>query len=203
VGATAAWAERRLTAHNMGSTLTVFDSCAKGVKSLEASGYRPVDTMTVLVSNDSTTASLAHVAIKQRPAPDSWTKAYLQAFYGDQELAPHITPIVARLLKLKAVTLLEGEVEGVTAGVLAIFRTAGLAGIYCVGTVPEHRRKGVANILLSKAKAIAGAEGKRLFLQSLSSDGSLHYYLERGFSASYSKKLLSRESSNANKKEHV
>ena len=91
-----------------------------------------------------------------------------------------------------------------TAGVLAIFRTEGLAGVYCVGTVPQHRRKGVAASLLSNAKAIAGAEGRHLFLQSLASDGTLRYYLQRGFRVLYSKQLLSRrETSNANKKERV
>jgi GNAT superfamily N-acetyltransferase len=154
--------------------------------------------MTVLLSSDSESAGPAQVDINERPAPDNWTRAYLQAFYGDQVLAPHIAPIVARLLKLKAVTLLEARMGDDTAGVLAIFRTAGLAGVYCVGTVPEHRRKGVAGALLSKAKAVAGAEGRHLFLQSLASDGTSRYYLQRGFRVLYSKTLFSKENSNAN-----
>jgi len=90
-----------------------------------------------------------------------------------------------------------------TAGVLAIFRTEGLAGVYCVGTVPKHRRRGVAGALLSKAEAIAGNEGRRLILQSLASDVSARFYLERGFKALYCKQLLSKENSNAKKKKEV
>jgi GNAT superfamily N-acetyltransferase len=184
----------------MASTITIFASCTKAVEGLEASGYVPADTMTVLLSSDSAKpASPTKVTINERPAADSWTRAYVHAFYGDQEFAPHITQIVNRLLKPNAVTLLEAKVGDDTAGVLAIFRTAGLAGVYCVGTIPEHRRKGVAGTLLSRAKAIAGAEGRHLFLQSLASEGTSRYYLQRGFSIVYSKKLLSKENSYANK----
>jgi GNAT superfamily N-acetyltransferase len=195
VDSTVAWAEGRLMAQDTVSTVTIFDSCTKAARGLRASGYRPVDTMTVMLSISPTKpADAVKIKIKERPAPDSWTRAYLEAFYGDQELAPHVTRIVARLQRLHAVTLLEAIVGDETAGVLAIFRTEGLVGIYCVGTVPEHRRKGVAGTLVSKAVAISRAEGRRLFLQSLASDGTLRYYLERGFKVLYSKKLLLKES---------
>jgi len=194
VNAMVAWAKGRLTAHNTVSAITVFDSCTNAARGLRTSGYRPTDTMTVLLSTGPLrTARLAQVAISERPAPDRWIHAYLEAFYGDQGLTPHVTPIVARLQELNAVTLLEATVGDETAGVLAIFRTEGLAGVYCVGTVPKHRRQGVAASLLSKAEAIAEAEGRHLFLQSLASDGTLRYYLERGFRVLYSKKLMSKE----------
>jgi len=191
--ATVAWAEERLMTHGAVSTITIFDSC-KAARGLRASGYRPVDKMAVLLStNPAEPSSEAKLTINERPAPESWSRAYLEAFYGDQELAPSVTTIVAQLQKLNAVTLLEATAGDDTAGVLAIFRTKGLAGVYCVGTVPEHRRKGVAASLLSKAKAMTDAEGRHLVLQSLESDGSLRYYLQRGFRILYSKQLLSKE----------
>jgi len=193
-GATVAWAEEKLMAHGTASTITIFDSCTRAARGLRASCYRPVDKMAVLLSSGpQEPAGTAQVTINERPAPESWSRAYLEAFYGDHELAPHVTPIVARLQKHHAVTLLEAAVGDETAGVLAIFRTNGLAGVYCVGTVPEHRRKGVAASLLSKAKAMARAEGRHLVLQSLASDGSLPYYLQRGYRVLYFKQLLSRE----------
>jgi len=159
--------------------------------------------MTVLSSDDSSSVGSGQVTIDERPAADRWARAYVQAFYGDQALAPLVIPVVARLLKLKAATLLEARVGDAVAGVLAIFRTARLAGVYCVGTVPEHRRKGVAGTLLSRAKAMAGTEGRHLFLQSLASDGTSRYYLERGFRVLYSKQLMSKESSYAHEKKEV
>jgi len=202
--ATVAWAEERLTANDMGLTITIPGSCTRAVMRLEASGYRPVDEMTVMISKDlGRSASEAQIAVNERPAADRWTRAYLEAFYGDQELAPYVTPIVARLLERSDVTLLEARVGGETAGVLAMFRTKGLIGVYCVGTIPEHRRKGVAGSLLSKAKSIAGAEGRHLVLQALASDVSTRFYLEKGLRILYSKQLLSKESSNAKKKKRA
>jgi GNAT superfamily N-acetyltransferase len=202
--ATVARAEERLRASNTGSTITIFDSCTEAVRGLRASGYRHVDTMTVMLSNGPGEAtSPVTVTIKVRPAAARWTRAYLGAFYGDQDLAPRTIPIVTRLLKLRAVTLLEARVGGETAGVLAIFRTSGLAGVYCVGTVPEHRRQGVASTLLYRARAMAAAEGRRLVLQALASDVSARFYLDRGFRVQYSKQLLSKEDSNAKKNKPV
>jgi len=195
VGAAAAWAEWRLKARGAESTVTIFDSCTKAVRGLRASGYGTVDKMTVMLSNGpGRFANPAPVTINERPAADSWTHAYLGAFYGDQELEPSVTPIVTRLLKLKAVTLLEARSGGETAGVLAVFRTRGLAGVYCVGTVPEHRRRGVAGALLHRARSMAAAEDRHLVLQALASDVSVRYYLARGFRILYSKQFLSKES---------
>jgi len=204
VNEVAAWAEQKLAARGSDVTITVFDSCHRAASALEASGYKPADTMTVLLSNGPVAAEgTPQAAIVARPSAESWTRAYLGAFYGDQRLASSVTPIVSRLMKVRAATLLEARVGGEAAGVLAIFRTKGLAGVYCVGTVPEHRRRGVAGSLLARAREIAEAEGRELILQSLASDGSERYYLRRGFVALYSKRLLSKENSNAIKSQRV
>ena len=197
VGAAVARAEERLMGQGMASIITILDSCTKSVMGLRASGYRPVDKMTVMFSEGAVkSASLTPVTIDERPAEDGWTRAYLEAFYRDQKLAPVVPPIVIRLLTLSSVTLLVARTGGETAGVLALFRTRGLAGVYCVGTIPEHRSKGVASALLSKARATAAAEGRHLILQALASDVSARFYLERGFKILYSKQMLSKESSN-------
>ena len=76
---------------------------------------------------------------------------------------------------------------------MAMFRTRGIAGAYCVGTVPEFRKKGVATALLARARQIATEEGRSLILQTLNSDGVLQFYLRRGFEVIYSKKVLTRK----------
>ena len=191
-------AEKKLADRRMDSTITVFDSCARTIAALEDSGYKPVDTMVVLMSKGPIEAtSPAHAAIINRPSPRSWARAYLDAFYGDQGLSASVTPIVSHLSKAGAITLLEARIKDETAGVLAIFRTKGLAGVYCVGTIPKFRKLGVAGILLAKARAIAMAEGRKLVLQSLASEGSKQFYLNRGFVPLYSKQLLTKENSNA------
>jgi GNAT superfamily N-acetyltransferase len=198
VSETAAWAEKKLAARRTASTFLAFDSCARAARALEDSGYRTVDTMTILASNGPLSgAGGARATIVTPPSAGEWTRAYLEAFYGGQELAPGVAPIVRGLLKARAATLLGASVQGKTAGVLAIFRTEGLAGVYCVGTVPEYRRQGVAETLLHRAKEISDKEGRKLILQSLSSDGSEGYYTRRGFVPVYSKRMLWKQNSNA------
>jgi len=121
------------------------------------------------------------------------TAAYLRAFYGSEELTRTVKPIVASLLRDRAVTLLEQKVGGEVAGVLALFRTPGLMGVYCVGTVPEYRKRGVATSLLAKAGRMAASERRALILQSLASEGATQLYLDNGFEMMYEKLILEKE----------
>jgi len=191
----AAWAEKNLFAHEMASTVVIFDSCAEGERALLASGYQVVDTMTVLISRGQIMSRGSGWSVAVASAAERWASAYLRAFYGSEALASTITPIVARLLKSKDTTLLEAKIRGKTAGVLALFRTEKVAGVYCVGTVPEFREMGVASGLLARAKEIAESEGRTLILQTLSSDEAGIFYAERGFAALYSKKILQKAKS--------
>jgi GNAT superfamily N-acetyltransferase len=194
VGRTAAWAERRLGGQGMVSTIHVLDSCTSGRKFLLASGYRMVDEMTVFASAGPMAGNDVEVRAAMPGSGDEWARTYLRAFYGTEELADTVAPIVGRLLGTKAATLLEARVDGRTAGVLAIFRTKGVAGVYCVGTAPRYRKRGVAAGLLARAREIAEAEGRTLVLQSLASDGSGPYYSRRGFARLYSKQVMEKES---------
>jgi len=150
--------------------------------------------MTVLISKGSVGEGGRGQRIGPAASSEGWTAAYLNAFYGSEDLAGVVNPIVASLLKVRAATLLESKVKGETAGVLALFRTPGIIGTYCIGTVPEYRRKGVATGLLAKARQIAESEGRALVLQTLTSDGALQFYLDKGFKVMYSKLVLEKSS---------
>jgi GNAT superfamily N-acetyltransferase len=189
---TTPWAERELRGAGLDSTLLVFDRCAS-VKGLVASGYEQTDTMTVLRSNAPRKGGRPGVEVRASTDPDGWTAAYLRSFYGDETLTDVVRPIVAALKDSRAVTLLEAGAAGETAGVLAMFRTPGLVGVYCVGTVPELRGRGVATALLARAWKNAQAEGRILILQTLTSDGALQFYLGRGFEEVYSKRVLKKK----------
>jgi GNAT superfamily N-acetyltransferase len=189
---TAAWAERHFFRRGMGSTFLAFESC-KTADSLLAAGYRPVDTMTVLLSK-SPIGDDGLQKVTASTEARAWTAAYLRSFYGSDELAGVVGPIVSSLLRSRNVTLLEARVRGGTAGVLALFRTPGIAGAYCVGTVPEHRRRGIATALLAKARQIADSEGRILVLQTLTSEGGPEFYLGRGFEKMNAKRVLEKSS---------
>lgn len=176
----------------MSSTFLAFESC-KSADTLLAAGYRPVDTMTVLLSKGPIGGDGLQKVTASTEAR-AWTAAYLHSFYGNEELADIVGPIVSSLLQSRGVTLLEARVKGDTAGVLALFRTPRIAGAYCMGTVPEHRRRGIATALLAKARQIADSEGRILVLQALTSDGALEFYLGRGFEKMHAKRVLEKSS---------
>ena len=188
------WAERTLARQGSDATFLIFDSCAVAHKKLFDLGYAEVDTMSVLVSEAPIEAQpIDGRRVEPATSPETWTRAYLRAFYGDEDLSDVVTPIVTRLLGSRGVTLFESRVKGETAGVLALFRTHGIGGVYCVGTVPEFRSMGIATGLLAKAREAAEGERRKLVLQSLASDGSMALYMKRGFEVMYSKHVLERK----------
>ena len=189
---TVAWAEEIFRSAGADSTLMVFDSCS-AVKGLLESGYRKTDTMSVLRSAAPLRVDEQELEVRVSKDPGAWTTAYLRSFYGDEGLKRAVRPIVAALQDSRAVTLLEARAGGETAGVLAMFRTQGLLGVYCVGTVPEYRRMGAATALLARTTQVASAERRTVVLQTLESDGALRFYLRRGFEAMYSKLVLARK----------
>jgi GNAT superfamily N-acetyltransferase len=195
VARAASWAEEKLRGRKLPSTVVVFESCVAGANALRASGYRTADAMNVLVSKEMISEGRGTEAtIYASSSAGPWVSAYLRAFYGSEELAGSVTPIARRLLKAKATTLLEAKVRGRIAGTLAMFRTRDLAGVYCVGTVPEFRKMGVATQLLARAREVADEEGRELVLQTLASDGAEPFYSQRGFERLYSKVIMEKES---------
>lgn len=188
-------AERAFRNLGMNPVLLVYESCSNGMKVLSRKGYRLVDTMTVLVSTGA--LSRPNRPSDVRPSSsissEDWSRAYLKSFYGDERLMPVVTRIVRRLQRAREATFLEARLEGQVAGVLAIYRTKGLAGIYCVGTLPRFRRRGVAGALTARAKEIATKEGRKLILQTLESDGAEPFYTARGFRKLYRKNLMVKE----------
>lgn len=64
-------------------------------------------------------------------------------------------------------------------------------GIYCVGTIPEMRHRGVARTMLRKAERMAAEFGcKYLTLQTISSDGITPMYLRYGFKLEFKRNVL-------------
>lgn len=194
LGSTAAWAEPIFRRSGVHPTFLVFDSC-NGADDLLASGFRETDIMTTLLSIGPIGGE-GGGKIVAATDPDRWTKGYLLSFYGNDNLAGVVSRIASSLLRSRAVTLMESRDGEEVVGVLALFRTPGLMGAYCVGTVPRRRGRGIATGLLTRAREIAESEERALVLQTLSSDGLLGFYLHRGFEVMYAKRFMEKKSSN-------
>ena len=175
-------------------TVLLQDGCSSGARALSRAGYTAVDKMAVMVMERPAFKTNDAVAVKRvgRGRGSSWSRAYLKSFYGNDRLFPKVSAVVARLTGKRNVILLEGLMGGAVAGVLAIQRTRGLAGVYCVGTVPRFRRRGVSGTLISAAQEISSREGRRLILQTLESDGVERFYLRGGLRRFYAKSVMSR-----------
>lgn len=122
-----------------------------------------------------------------------WAGVYLQAFYGDQRMKGKVGEILRKLARDDKVSLVLARLGRKAVGCAAIFRTAGgVAGAYCIGTVPESRKMGVAAAMVDFMRSTSGAERRRLILQTLVSDSAEGFYLKQGFVTVYAKSLFER-----------
>ena len=172
--------------------LMVFDSCSRATRALADSGYRREDIVMVMAALDGV-ANEGTVEIGKAKSATTWAEAYLKSFYGELGLLSTVMRIVKPLMRVDSATLLEGRVNDRVAGTLAMYRSNGLLGVYCVGTVPEFRRRGVAGTLLAHARGIASSEGRTVVLQTLESDRVVPFYLRHGFKVLYRKILMTKK----------
>jgi N-acetylglutamate synthase-like GNAT family acetyltransferase len=119
-----------------------------------------------------------------------WAGVYMEAFYGDTKLRKAVLSSLERVAENKEVSLLIANLDERPVGALALFRTAGLCGVYCVGTIPDKRGAHVASTMLEFANRLAVSEGRRLILQTILSDSVEPFYLKLGFKRMYLKELL-------------
>jgi GNAT superfamily N-acetyltransferase len=159
--------------------------------SLEAAGFIVSDTMEVMVGRAVQLGKGRSIKmVEAKTDLRHWIDAYVRSFYdGDAPLA-HVEAAVRKAAKDKDVSLLLAIREGEVAGEMALFRRGRLLGAYCVGTVPSHRRFGVATQMLSYAMNSASEQGLELVLQTFASDGAFDFYTRRGFKRAYRKYVL-------------
>lgn len=187
--------ESKMTKHGLTPHFFVQDSCGETIKLMLDSGYRVVDGMAIMSPGRVRLQKSGEVKVEVASGAglEDWSKAYLRSFYGDFSLMPAVTEVVQSLKAVRRATLLIGRIEGKVAGVLALFRSSGLLGVYCVGTVPEFRRRGVAVTMLESSQSVGISENRQVILQTILSDGYEHYYAKRGFKRLYLKTLLKKE----------
>ncbi len=176
------------------SHVMLFEPCEKALSFLKKRGYTIVDGMTVMQMRKPKIS--VNEAVRVREAGPGvlgrWCDAYLLSFYGDLTLKQPVMRVLRRISRIGSATLLVAELGGKVAGIAALYRTPGLLGLYCLGTLPEFRGRGVAHSLLGQAQVIAASEGRKVVLQSLFSEGAESFYYKVGFERLYMKRLLQR-----------
>jgi N-acetylglutamate synthase-like GNAT family acetyltransferase len=169
--------------------------------SLSSKGYAITDRMLVMESrlragNESSSNPEVEVTLvgsrSQGKELQEWTRTYLQAFYGDQRRSKEVNRIMQKVVKDRKATVVLARIGRTVTGCAALYRTAGVAGVYCVGTDPGFRKRGVGAAMLKAMRGLAEGEGRRLILQAMASDAVEEFYLKQGFKLAYTKNLFAR-----------
>jgi len=160
---------------------------------LAVRGFSETDTMHVLAAADLRMKAEEDIdLVVVRSDVHAWVNAYLQSFYGDEALGSPAGAAVSRAVRDEAVSLVLAKRRETVVGEMALYRRDGLLGAYCVGTLPAHRKTGVASLMLGYALSTAKGQGLTLVLQTFASDGVEGFYLKRGFKRIYQKQVLTR-----------
>ena len=162
------------------------------LQSLAKKGYRIADQMSVMELEDPSFTVNRELTVEMgmQNRLETWAKVYLESFYGDTELIRPVLNVLGRVSENKEASLVVASRDGKPAGGLALFRTPGKLGVYCVGTVPSMRGAHVASTLLDFASKLAKNEGRKLILQTILSDSVEALYAKVGFRRVYLKELF-------------
>jgi hypothetical protein len=147
---------------------------------LAGEGLSQVDTMHVLRADSAGSTGKTKVVKIDRSFLPSWIDVFCRSF-AVPEWKPEVERIMsANFGRLELLLSYKGDVP---AGCAALYSKEGVIGMYCLGTVPQLRGKGVAMDILKSAVS------KNLFLQTLGSEGLLPFYRKVGFTVACTKKI--------------
>ena len=168
---------------------------SKLLQTLEDRSYRIADQMAVMEMGEPSFRVNPNLKVAQvtESELEAWSEVYLDSFYGNLGHIRTVVPIVRGLAKVKEASLLLGTIGGKPAGVLALYRTGKVCGVYCVGTHRDWRRRNVASTMLESCYRLAEGEGRRVVLQTKLSDSVEGLYLKLGFKRAYLKELFVKD----------
>lgn len=146
-------------------------------------GLRKADTMYVLRASKSA-APDGNVSVCSKSDIPAWIDVFCRSFS-----VPRWKDEVARIIMKNAdkLQLLLAYHDSRPAGCAALYTKNKVTGMYCLGTLPRFRSKGVATSILQNAKVFA--ESDFLFLQTLASENLLGLYKKAGFTVVYKKSI--------------
>jgi len=121
---------------------------------------------------------------------EEWAGVYLSAFYGETRYLNEVARILQEVSRKKEASIVLARLKDKPVGCLALFRSEGVCGVYCVGTHPAARSIGVASTMLDFSWRVAAGEGRGLILQTMLSDAVERFYLKLGFRRVYLKDMF-------------
>lgn len=151
---------------------------------LVKNNFRMYDVQHVLVR---TQKSAIHASARMVSPPDSikWSKIFCRA-YDCEDWLMAVDKIVRKT---------SGQIDYFTdesmSSCVALHETAGILGLYCLGTVPELRKRGKAGELIGFSMQEATRRKLDfLMLETYQKDNLLDFYRKHGFETIYRKKIF-------------
>ena len=152
---------------------------------LRKKGFTFYDAQHVL--KKSTDNNLENLPIHHIARKDSllWADIFCKS-YDCPEWIDEVNAIVR-----KSVSEVEYLVDSeYNASCVALYEKNSVLGLYCLGTVPEKRKKGLAKLLISYAlNQVKTKKLDFLMLETYQRDTLLEFYLKLGFEKVYEKKI--------------
>ncbi|MDG6921712.1 MAG: GNAT family N-acetyltransferase [Nitrososphaerota archaeon] len=159
--------------------------------------FRILGMMEILskkVALESRAVSTGRITVFETRDYNLWNETFMRSFSLGSEWKEELLRREELFSNNTSTTLLLAMETNSTepSGCTLLHRTpSNVLGIYCVGTVPERRGRGVANSMLRTAEQFASSlECKLLTLQTVSSDGVTPMYLKYGFIIDSGRDLL-------------
>jgi len=175
-------------------------SAAKLERAAVDFGYRVGEKMDVMSKavSDKIVVSSRRVKVVETKDIQQWNKTFIDSFaippsWEEELLKRENSFLNDPQIKLLVAIEEEGRAEKELASgcLLLHINPPSCAGIYCVGTVPDRRSKGIASSLMSKAESMAdGNRCKLLTLQTIKSDGVTPMYLKMGYKVEFERDIL-------------
>lgn len=124
----------------------------------------------------------APILVEESVIDDQWINIACNAF----DLPPETAPLARSTLDASQIRLYLAAHAGVPAGAALLYSQFDLGYVDLVGTLPEHRRKGIASALVARAVADSQAMGNRwTALEVASKSPAERIYTRLGFRTKY------------------
>jgi GNAT superfamily N-acetyltransferase len=121
-----------------------------------------------------------------------WIDTFCRSF-GVINIKAEITKLSLGIFKHSILMMAISQDGGLsrTVGCCALFEKSGGMGLYCLGTLSEHRHMGVATALIEACLDISRENGYDcIFVQTLAGEGFEKFYLKLGFKQVYEKTIF-------------
>ncbi|MCS7222623.1 MAG: GNAT family N-acetyltransferase [Anaerolineae bacterium] len=152
-------------------------------EALAQAGWIRVEDIIVMVADAPPEPSPPSPHLSWHVVEASEMSQWVSVLVGSFELpaSPTFTASLCRRFRQGTTVSYLAEWDGKPAGCAQLFREAGVAGIYAVGTLPAFRRRGIASALVGHLMREAIAHEDHVCLQVIAGSPAEQVYVRLGF----------------------